>query len=90
MAAFGIYCDDPVIVEDDEFWLWPENETTFEFWLSLQSQWVIGSAGPSGLNYSSVEVCMRMRGTKKNAQRALFEAIQAMEQAALEVWAAQR
>lgn len=90
MAAFGIYCEEPVVIDDDEFWLWPENEAAFQLWLSLQSQWMVGMSGPTGLNYAGVEVCMRLRGTKKSEQRALFDSIQAMEQAALEAWAAQR
>lgn len=90
MAALGIYCEEPVVVDDDEFWLWPENETAFQFWLSVQTQWVVGMAGPVGLNYSGVEMCMRMRRIKKNVQQQLFESIQVMEQAALEEWASKR
>lgn len=90
MAALGIFCEEPVVIEDDEFWLWPENETAFSIWLALQTQWLIGMTGPTGLNYSGVETCMRMRGYSKKVQQQLFGSIQVMEQAALEEWASKR
>jgi len=90
MAVLGIYCEEEIVIDDDEFWLWPENEDAFLLWLSIQTQWVMGAAGPAGLNYSGVEACMRMQGVGKKQQRQLFESIWTMECAALEEWASQR
>jgi hypothetical protein len=90
MAALGIYCEEPVVIDDDEFWLWPENETTFSLWLTIQTQWLIGPTGPTGLNYPGIETCMRMHGFNKKVQQQLFGSIQVMEQAALEEWASKR
>lgn len=86
MAALGIYCEEELDVEDDEFWLWPDNEEMFHLWLSLQTQWSIGMAGPTGLNYAGVEACMRMQGIKAKKQHGFFMLIQAMEQSALDEW----
>lgn len=92
MAALGIYCEDDadVVIDEDEFWLWPENDEAFWLWVSIQTQWVVGMAGRFGLNYSGVEACMRMRGVRKNRQHQFFVLIQMMENAALEEWATQR
>lgn len=90
MAALGIFCEDETVVEDDEFWLWPENEDVFWLWVSIQTQWVVGMAGRVGLDYSGVEACMRMRGIKKNQQQRIFALIQMMENAALDEWSRQR
>lgn len=90
MAAFGLQCEEEIVVDDDEFWLWPENEEAFALWCALQTQWTVGMAGVVGLNYPGVESCMRMRGVGKRKRLPLFELIQAMERAALEEWAAKR
>lgn len=90
MAAFGLYCEDGLAVDDDEFWLWPENEEAFWIWCSLQTQWVMGMAGPTGLNYSGVESFLRMRGVGKKKRHQLFGMILVMERAALDEWDSKR
>lgn len=90
MALLGIYCDSAMAVDEDEFWLWPDNEDAFQLWLTLQSQWTIGMAGPTGLNYAGVEACMRMQGIRASRQREFFRLIQVMEQAALDEWSSKR
>lgn len=90
MARLGIYCESEVVVEEDEFWLWPESEEAFHLWLSLQTQWVIGQGGPAGLHYPGVETSMRMSGVRRNQQPRLFGLIQAMERAALDEWSSKR
>ena len=90
LAAFGLHCEDDAVLDQDEFWLWPENEKAFAIWCALQTQWTVGMAGVVGLNYSGVESCMRMHGIGKRKWPALFGLIQAMERAALNEWAAQR
>jgi hypothetical protein len=90
MARLGIYCESEIVVDDDEFWLWPDSEEAFRLWLSIQTQWVIGQSGPSGLNYSGVESYMRMSGMRRSQQPRLLGFIQSMEQAALGEWASKR
>ncbi len=36
---------------EDPLEIWPENEVAFELFLSLRSQWLVGMAGATGLNY---------------------------------------
>jgi hypothetical protein len=86
MAKLGIYCESELVIDEDEFWLWPESEEIFQLWLSLQTQWVIGPVGPAGLHYPGVESYMRMSGIRRNQQPRLLGFIQSMEQAALEEW----
>jgi hypothetical protein len=90
LAAFGLYCEDGVAIDEDEFWLWPENEDAFWLWCAVQTQWVKSMNGPDGLNYSGVESHMRMSGVPRKKWPQLFGLIQAMEQAALDEWASKR
>lgn len=90
LAAFGLYAVDDQVLEQDEYWLWPENEEAFELWLGLQTQWNVGMAGAFGLDYTGVEACMRMRDIRKKKRNRLFAMVQLMEQACLEEWAEKR
>ena len=67
--------------------IWPENFDVFQLFLSLSSQWVIipGMAAVLrvGLRYESVEAVMRIKRLKNRS--GLFDDLQVMEFAALEV-----
>ena len=91
LAALGLFAEEPIVLDNDEFWLWPENEEAFDLWLAVQTQWTRDIQGAAGLNYSGVEVCMRMHGIRRpKAQQRLFGMIQMMEHACLDEWAQQR
>lgn len=91
LAALGLYAEEALELDEDEFWLWPENEEAFVLWLGLQTQWTVGTQGATGLNYPGVEVCMRLRGIRRPKDRErLFGLIQVMEHACLEEWARRR
>ena len=90
LAALGLYVSGGLIVEHDEYWLWPENEDAFGMWLAIQTQWNAGMAGATGLNYQGVEICLRMRGLKKKRRQQMFLLIQMMERACLDEWAQKR
>lgn len=89
-AAFGIQCDDELVIDQDEFWLWPENEEVFWLWAALQTQWMASMAGATGLNYAGVEAYLRLLDIPKKKRKAIFPLIQHMEHAALEEWASTR
>ena len=89
-AAFGIQCDDELVIDQDEFWLWPENEVVFWLWVGLQTQWTTSMSGAVGLNYAGVEACLRLMDIPKKKRKLFFPLIQHMEQAALDEWAAKR
>lgn len=90
LAAMGLQMVEDLEPQQDEYWLWPENEEAFGFWLSIQTQWSAGMGGATGLNYPGVEVCLRLRGLKKKARQHMFLLTQMMERACLEEWARQR
>jgi hypothetical protein len=90
LAAMGLCAEGGVALQEDEYWLWPENDEAFSMWLSVQTQWSAGMGGATGLNYPGVETCLRLRGLKKKAQQKLFLLIQMMERACLEEWAQKR
>ena len=89
-AAMGLYAEGGITLQEDEYWLWPENDEAFSMWLAVQTQWNAGIGGATGLNYPGVETCLRLRGLKKKAQQKLFLLIQMMERAYLEEWARKR
>lgn len=82
LAAFGLRADGEVIVED-EFVLWPDCENTFWLWLSIQTQWLIGPNGPTGLNYTSVITYLRELGLARKERQQYLAELQMMERAAL-------
>ena len=67
-------CPEPVLL--------PEAEPVIAAWLSVQTQWRTGMAGPTGLDYAGVEAALRMRGEPDMAET--FAGLQACERAALE------
>ena len=87
LAAFGLVADRPAVPADEPFYLWPELAAGFELWTRLQTQWRVGMAGPTGLDYSGVAAVMRMLGLRPKVQRERLWQIQAMERAALDFWA---
>jgi len=90
LAALGLYAEGGLSFDQEEFWLWPENDEAFAMWLAIQTQWNAGMAGATGLNYQGVEICLRMRGLKKKRRQSMFLLIQMMERACLEEWAQKR
>ena len=90
LAAFGLSAEGGIALNEDEYWLWPENYEPFNMWLAVQTQWSAGMGGATGLNYPGVETCMRLRGLKKKAREHTFLLIQMMERACLEEWSRQR
>lgn len=89
-VAAGLRYEGGSIVDQDEFWLWPENEEVFWVWLGLQTQWMVGMAGATGLNYSGVESDLRMLEIPRARRRQFYVSIKHMEHAALEEWASKR
>lgn len=49
----------------------------------MRSQWRTGFSGPTGLEYASLPVVMRMTGVSRARWPEVFEGIQIMEEAAL-------
>lgn len=91
MASFGLCLDrDGARPLDDAVWIWPENLSAWGFWLRVQTQWRVGFSGRSGLDYGGVRVAMDLLGVDRRDRGELFRMVQAMECAALGVWAERR
>lgn len=69
-------------MDQSAFGVYRENLEALEFFMRLQTQWVISPMGERvGLNYAGVEPCARMSDIKMTPD--LFEKVQIMELAAL-------
>lgn len=67
-----------------EFGVFPENVETVEMFLSLQTQWRTGPMGGClGLEYPGVKAALDLRVRSRRRRAELFDALQAMERAAL-------
>ncbi len=91
LASFGLHLDGAGARDQgDVVWIWPENLPAWGFWLRVQTQWRVGFSGKSGLDYAGVRVAMDLLGIKRQDRGELFGWVQAMECAALGVWAERR
>lgn len=90
LAAIGLQVEGELDVEE-VFELWPDNVVAFNFWRTVQTQWLYAGMGvATGLNYQGVKACMELRGIPKKAQAEIFAAVQVMEAATLREWAKQK
>lgn len=87
LAAFGLRLEREA-ESVSEFYLWTEHRPALELWLRVQTQWRVGHAGATGLDYTGVEAALRVLAPRK--RRQLFRDLQVMERATLNEWAAQR
>jgi hypothetical protein len=60
----------------------PEAEPVLRAWLAVQTQWRVGMAGPTGLDYAGVEAALRLRDEDDRA--GVFAGLQVCEAAMLE------
>jgi hypothetical protein len=81
MRASGYQPED---FEGEEFEIWPENWTSFEFFCSMTTQWNIGISGATGFNYLVAFAFLDRMSLDKSEADALFFDLQVMERAALE------
>lgn len=91
LAAFGLVLDGEAHAAPDAQWhLWPECLPALESFLSLQTQWVVGMAGPVGLSYPSVEALLRLQCRSLPERRERFAEIQCLERGWLQGWREKR
>jgi hypothetical protein len=67
--------------------IWPENLPAFQIFADLSTQWRVGMAGPTGLDYPAVLAVMDLHGTAPEHRRERFDELRVMERAALSVMA---
>lgn len=84
LAAFGLYAEKPVLDNVDVFYLWPENVPAFSVFRQLRTQWRIGWAGPTGLDYAAVVSHLQTIGMRGRKLREMYSAVLQMEMGALQ------
>jgi Phage related hypothetical protein (DUF1799) len=67
----------------DDVEIWPENWGTFVLFSRIRTQWRVGFAGPTGLDYGVLFTLIDRMGLDADKSDQLFEDIRVMEQAAL-------
>lgn len=91
LAAFGLVAiDADQRSDDDAFVLWPENVPAVQLWLDAATQWRVGMAGATGLDYAAVEALLRINGIRGDQRRELFADLRIMEGATLRAWGEDR
>lgn len=90
LAAFGITLPEAEQPKEPTFRILAELESTVRAWLALQTQWRVGMAGATGLDYNVIEPTLRLLGLPTTDWPEIFEGLQLMERETLRVWAKQR
>lgn len=80
LAAAGLTEDDL----DSGAEIWPENLQAYEAFSALRTQWRVGMAGATGLDYNVVPAVLRLQGVPRADWSQLFEDLRVMESAALQ------
>ena len=80
MAAAGFTLDD---YPEEVVEVWPENMNVYQLFAFMRTQWRIGMAGATGLDYGPLYRKMDRMDLSPQAYEHLEEDIQAMEFAAL-------
>lgn len=67
--------------EEEAFGIWPENLPAVTVFIAMGTQWRIGVAGVTGLDYTALPVVMEMM--EVSDKKSVFQDIVVMESAAL-------
>ncbi len=82
--------DKPRVVIDPDFTVWYDAEPALTLFMQLQTQWYVGMAGATGLNYASVIPVIALYEKTGTGQRELLSEIQSLESGCLRGWADNR
>lgn len=81
LKAVGLERED---VEDTSILeVWPENWLPKEVFSETGSQWRVGAAGPTGLDYNVLYKNLDLRRLKRKTYQDVFQAVRILEAAAL-------
>lgn len=69
-----------------DFTVWHESELALMLFMQLQTQWTVGMAGATGLNYAAVIAVIALYAKTGTGQRELLGEIQALESGCLQGW----
>lgn len=80
LAAFGLKPSD---IDTEDVIVWPENHQVTKVFLAMKTQWRVGMAGYTGLDYSALPEVWRRLKVSPADRDAVFEDLRLIEQAAL-------
>ena len=84
LAVFGLTPDDfPEL--DDQVDIWPDNEPAVRLYCAMQSQWRVGFAGPTGLDYAALPAVLSLLQIPPEQHPDTFDCLRVMEAEALAV-----
>lgn len=63
--------------------IWPDNVPAVAVFLSVATQWRMGFAGPTGLDYGVLPAVLRLHGVPRRDWPNLFSDLRTLESAAL-------
>lgn len=90
LAAWGLKPEDYAAESPiDGIEIWKANWQAFCVFRDLETQWRIGMAGPSGLDYSAIEPTLRLTGVDTEVWPDVFQCIRVLEREAIDVMVAQ-
>ena len=68
-----------------EYQVWPENMPAINLFSTLSTQWIVGSGGPTGLNYIPLFNRLDRLKLTEQAYEWMFDDIRAIEAEALSI-----
>lgn len=63
--------------------LWPEHQTALQIFGAVQTQWRVGMAGATGLDYTALPIVMELYQVAPADRRQVFDDVRVMEGEAL-------
>lgn len=75
-------------VADQE--VFPDVWPALDMLIDMQTQWRVGAAGATGMDYTALETLMRVKRVKTEDRADLLGDVRRMESAVLELWREQR
>lgn len=83
---YGLTRDD---LDDADIEILPDNLAAVNAFIAMTTQWRIGTAGATGLDYTALPIVFRLQQIPRNQHNDTFEAIRVMEAEALNVFGEQ-
>jgi hypothetical protein len=64
--------------------VWPENRTAVVAFLALRTQWRVGMAGRTGLDYQAIPITLDLLEIPREQHKSVFRDLRMLEAGALE------
>ena len=70
---------------DTAAYVWPENLPAVNAFIAMLTQWRVGMAGVTGLDYGVIPAVLRMAGIPRGEWPDVFDGLRIMEAEALQI-----